>query len=431
MAAADIYARTSGPARKAGGPALAAALTFASVLALSAANQLLVWENDRLVLLLYDLAICVVALVLAADLLWGRWTEATVADFVTQLGARPDLGTLAGALQRALGDPTVALGYWLPDQHRYVDDAWPAVPAASGRSDPDCRSTSTSTDEPVAVLIQDAAIQQDEQLLADVTAALRLALGNARLRAQVRANLSRARHRAAAPGRGGRRSAQAAGIRAGRRAATPAVRDVPTPRERRRQPTPTCGNGSRPCWPSWRLRRPSCAIWRTASGLPHWSRAGWPPRFRCSSGRPSRTPVDLTVTGGRLPPAVEGAVYFVCAEALTNIAKHADATRASVAVTVDHGAVVARIVDDGCGGADRNGSGLRGLADRVEALGGGLSIGDRAREAPNVMARIPLEEASMRLVIADDSLLVREGLARLLERGRMRDHRHSPPTPPA
>jgi signal transduction histidine kinase len=104
-------------------------------------------------------------------------------------------------------------------------------------------------------------------------------------------------------------------------------------------------------------------------------------------------PVDLTVPERRLPPAVEGAVYFVCAEALTNIAKHANATRASVEIAVDHGAAVARIIDDGCGGADRNGSGLRGLADRVEALGGWLSVSDRGGGGTLVAAWIPLEEA--------------------------------------
>jgi signal transduction histidine kinase len=104
-------------------------------------------------------------------------------------------------------------------------------------------------------------------------------------------------------------------------------------------------------------------------------------------------PVQLAVTADRLPPAVEGAVYFVCAEALTNIAKHAEAAQVSVVVRVDQGAVVAQIVDDGGGGADRNGTGLRGLADRVEALGGELTVHDGARGGTEVVARIPLEEA--------------------------------------
>jgi signal transduction histidine kinase len=65
-----------------------------------------------------------------------------------------------------------------------------------------------------------------------------------------------------------------------------------------------------------------------------------------------------------------------------------------VAITIDHGAVAARIVDDGRGGADRNGSGLRGLADRVEALGGQLSVTERSQGGTVLMARIPLEEAS-------------------------------------
>jgi signal transduction histidine kinase len=92
--------------------------------------------------------------------------------------------------------------------------------------------------------------------------------------------------------------------------------------------------------------------------------------------------VDLTVPGGRLPPAVEGAVYFVCAEALTNIAKHANATWASVGITVDNEAVIARIVDNGNGGADRNGSGLRGspIASRRSAASCQSRTG--AREAP-------------------------------------------------
>ncbi len=113
IAALDVFVRTSGKARKAGGPALGAALAFAGVLALSSANLLLGWDADRPVLLVYDLTICAVAIILTADLLWGRWTDATVADLVTQLGGHTDTVGLQGELQRALGDPTLTVGYWL------------------------------------------------------------------------------------------------------------------------------------------------------------------------------------------------------------------------------------------------------------------------------------------------------------------------------
>ena len=122
-AAIDVFTRTSGKARKAGGPALGAALAFAGVLALSSANLLLGWDADRPVLLAYDLTICAVAIVLTADLLWGRWTDATVADLVTQLGGRADTVGLQGELQRTLGDPTLTVGYWVEEVGGYVDDA--------------------------------------------------------------------------------------------------------------------------------------------------------------------------------------------------------------------------------------------------------------------------------------------------------------------
>jgi signal transduction histidine kinase len=77
----------------------------------------------------------------------------------------------------------------------------------------------------------------------------------------------------------------------------------------------------------------------------------------------------------RLPPAVEAAAYFVVAESLTNAAKHARATAVSVAFRRGSGDAWIEVADDGCGGADPAlGSGLRGLADRVEALDGKLSV---------------------------------------------------------
>jgi signal transduction histidine kinase len=90
----------------------------------------------------------------------------------------------------------------------------------------------------------------------------------------------------------------------------------------------------------------------------------------------SPVPVDLDVRlADRPPPAVESAAYFVVAEALTNVARHADATRAHVAVARSGNRVVVEVRDDGRGGADASlGTGLQGLRDRVGALGGTMHV---------------------------------------------------------
>ena len=106
----------------------------------------------------------------------------------------------------------------------------------------------------------------------------------------------------------------------------------------------------------------------------------------------SRVPVEIEeAPQGRLSPHVEAAVYYVVAEALTNVAKYARARVASVRVTRRDGYVVAEVEDDGVGGADTaDGSGLRGLVDRVEALDGELSI-DSPKGGPTILrATIPV-----------------------------------------
>ena len=103
-------------------------------------------------------------------------------------------------------------------------------------------------------------------------------------------------------------------------------------------------------------------------------------------------PVVLdTEFDGRLPPAHEAALYFVTAEALTNVAKYANASTAVVTLHVADGWAEITIADDGVGGArTEDGSGLRGLCDRVEALGGRLTLASPAAEGTTVRARIPL-----------------------------------------
>jgi signal transduction histidine kinase len=107
----------------------------------------------------------------------------------------------------------------------------------------------------------------------------------------------------------------------------------------------------------------------------------------------ARAPVPVSVeapAAERLPGPVESAAYFVVSEALANVAKYARATHAEVAVRRDNGRVTVEVTDDGVGGADAaRGSGLRGLADRVAALDGTLSLDSPAGRGTRVRAEIP------------------------------------------
>jgi signal transduction histidine kinase len=107
----------------------------------------------------------------------------------------------------------------------------------------------------------------------------------------------------------------------------------------------------------------------------------------------SRAPVPVTLeaSGERLPRPVESAAYFVVSEALANVAKYAQATHASVAVRQVNGRVTVEVADDGVGGADAaGGSGLRGLADRVAALDGTLSLDSPKGAGTRVRVEIPV-----------------------------------------
>jgi len=110
----------------------------------------------------------------------------------------------------------------------------------------------------------------------------------------------------------------------------------------------------------------------------------------------ARAPVPVTVTADgtpeRLPAPVESAAYFVVSEGLANVAKYAEATQATVAIRCEDDRLTVEVADDGVGGADTaSGSGLRGLADRVAALDGTLTVESPAGRGTRLRAEIPLE----------------------------------------
>jgi PAS domain S-box-containing protein len=101
-------------------------------------------------------------------------------------------------------------------------------------------------------------------------------------------------------------------------------------------------------------------------------------------------PVEVEVPRERLPPDLEASAYFIVAEALTNVVKHARATRASVTAALEDGGLTLEVRDDGIGEADPSGHGLVGIADRVDALGGRLRIESRSGGGTVLAARLPL-----------------------------------------
>jgi signal transduction histidine kinase len=388
VAAVDVFARTSGKARKAGGPALGAALAFAGVLALSSANLLLGWDADRPVLLAYDLTICAVAIVLMADLLWGRWTDATVADLVTQLGGHTDTVGLQGELRRALGDPMLTVGYWLADVGGYVGEAGAVINV----NERDGRAVTTVEDggEPVAVLVHDPAVLDDQALIDGATSALRLAVTNVRMRAQVRARvgeLAAARRRIVEAADAQRRALESELAAGAERRLSSVATLLDEVRDRADESVRV------------ELGEVRAELGGAEDELREFAQ-GIRPALLGSGGLGAAVPVlaargpvpvHLEIAVGRLAPTIESAIYFVCAEGLTNIAKHSAANQAWVSVRVDSGDVIARVVDDGTGGADAGGLGLRGLADRVEALGGSLQIDSGSAAGTVVEARIPVD----------------------------------------
>ena len=109
--------------------------------------------------------------------------------------------------------------------------------------------------------------------------------------------------------------------------------------------------------------------------------------------RRSAVPVDLDVaTNARYPEPIEVAAYYVASEALANAMKHAQASHVEISLAAHDGSLLLSVRDDGVGGADpARGSGLAGLADRVEALGGSIGVRSAAGAGTQITVDLPLE----------------------------------------
>jgi signal transduction histidine kinase len=385
------WVRAAGPARRARVTAVAAAAVLVIPLAGGSLARLM-GAGPGLVLWGYEAALVLIAAGFLADLLCGRWTEATVTKLVLDLGGDAEAGTLRARLAHALGDRSLMIGYWLPEAGGYVDERGYAVelPAAgSGRA-----VTVVEQDrEPVAALVHDAAVLNDAGLADSVALAARIALSNARLHAEVQrrvAELEASRRRILQAGDAQRRRLRKqlqAG--AGRRLTGAGELLDLAVREARQCADPAAAE--RLAAASKELAEAQADLDKLAAGIHPalLTEQGLGPALGSLAAR-SPVPVRLVIPPQRLPGFIETAVYFVCSEALANVAKHAQATRADIRVGLEGNLVTVSIADDGTGGADLSaGSGLRGVADRVEAFGGRLVVHSPPAGGTQLLLQIP------------------------------------------
>jgi signal transduction histidine kinase len=386
-AAVHTFRSATGPARSAARIALGAVLAIEAVLVIGAVDRLAEWEGDLTILWAYDLVLASTAIVLAVDLLRARWSEAVLTGLVVDLGAQ-DSGSLRIALARSLGDPSLVVGYRLPEMETFVDEAGLPIelpPFGSGRAATPIRDRG----EQVAVLVHDEALLADPKLLESVAAAARLAVANAALQAETRARadeLEASRRRLVEAGDRQRRRLEE-DLRLGAERRLDRVRTLLAGAR-----TKAADDGSSIARLETELEEALHELREFANGVhpTGLSEGGLEKALPLLAAR-SHVPVVIKGGTGRLPDSVEVALYFVCSEALTNVVKHAGASRVSIELREEASRVSISVLDNGIGGAStRRGSGLRGLADRVEALGGRLHLRSPLGGGTRVYAEVPV-----------------------------------------
>jgi signal transduction histidine kinase len=318
---------------------------------------------------------------------------AVVSDVVARLG---DPGRRRGVCREmadALEGTSLELAYWVDDPGEYRDADGRKVELPPEGSDRIATPLEVG-DRPDAVLIHDSSVEGERELVRAVGAAAALTIENERLAAELQAKIeelsaSRARivessdatrrrlERDLHDGAQQRLVSLALSLRIlhSRLDGDPeAVRELEAARRELDQALEELRELARGIHPSVLSDRGLAAA---LDGLAHRA----------------PLPVELEGTAGeRLPGRVESAAYFVVAEALTNVVKYAHATHASVNLSRDDGQVLVEVSDDGVGGADpASGSGLRGLLDRVSALGGKLEVESQPGRGTKVRAEIPCE----------------------------------------
>jgi signal transduction histidine kinase len=368
---------------------LACAATVAAPLTIAAISRLAATGMDSIATWAYDAAIAATAGALAVDLLSGRSVRAAATGLVVDLARSQEPRVLRDALARTVGDPALDIAYRVNEE--WVDEAGQRVPLPA-EEQRGARVVTVVEDRgtPVGALVHDPAALRDETLARSVAAAVRLALANVRLQTDVAA---RVREVAAS-----RRRLLEAGDEQRRR-----LRE-----QLRGGAEQSLAEVSHELAELARAREGETAVTLTElvegldaarADLAHFAQGVHPKALTehglCAAlgalAGQAAVAVAVDAPSRRFPAPQEATAFFVCSEALANVAKYAEASAVSIDVVAEGARLVVRVADDGCGGADpARGSGLRGLTDRVEALGGTLSVSSPLGAGTRLQAELPI-----------------------------------------
>jgi signal transduction histidine kinase len=317
-----------------------------------------------------------------------------VSELLLRLGEAPGTGSLRCRLADALGDRSLQLVFWLEDKRKWVDSDGHVVELPA-EGDPARAWTAVELEgRRVGAIVHDVTLCEDPELLGSVAAAAGLAMENERLQAQLRARVEELR------------TSRARIVEAGtheRRRLERNLHDGAQQRLVALSLTLRLAQGKVHKDPEKATELLDAAQQELTLALGELrelargihpavlSDRGLGAALEALAGR-APIEVDLAeIPGDRLPEAIEAAAYFVVAEALTNVAKYAHASQATVRVMRRNGHAVVEVADDGIGGADPDrGSGLKGLADRVSALDGSMSLDSPAGAGTRLRAEIPV-----------------------------------------
>ena len=307
-----------------------------------------------------------------------------VEAFLSELRAgRAAPESVEGVLAQALGDPRLELRYWLPESELYVDGR--GRPVADSPGDARDRTPVERAGAPLGVVLHDATLVEERpDLLASVVEAAGLAIEIARLRVELRRQLDEveaSRARIVAAGYEERRRIER-DLHDGAQQRLVTVGLALRHLQHELAPTSN-GAGGALDGVVEEIGRAIFDLRELARGVrPSQLDDGLAAALRELGDRAS-LPVEVLASDERFPEHIEAAAYFIACEGLTNAIKHANASKITVSAARANERLVISVVDDGGGGATAtHGSGLAGLADRVEAQGGTLRSQAPRRPAP-------------------------------------------------